>query len=482
MWFGATNRAFTPSATAPGAPTIGAATAGNGQATVAFTAPGSNGGSPITGYIATSSPGGLTGSSSGSPITVAGLTNGTAYTFSVQAINVIGTGSASGASNSVTPNVSVPDQVINVLFQTDGTPGTGYAIFPMPAGNGSAITQFEGITSGGGTGLQVRFTLSNSSIDALSCRVDFSGLSNTSQTCQIRAHNANGSGSYSVASNAITPVAFVDTWVDSANCHYVQCGGSQTGLSSLWHDGYFDGQFTRYVNPGDATLAGTVVPTMNAPAYPPGVGMTSQKLVEVTPQSAGGYGLLVNIMLQNPALGTNGIFNANPYSRFAFYIYPTQAGTYAALRTETTYNVEGQAASVTGSTVTYANQTLAVNTFPGGSTGVFDRSNGNSAGYVSNTGTVITTSAMAATAGDYVLTQVGDQIVGTNINDISAFVVGPTPGTLTLNQWNRVELPLGPTGWDMLAHNNGMHYKWSISMPAPSPKSVTYFCKTCFAV
>mgnify|MGYP001213529730 CR=1 FL=1 len=90
----------------PGAPTIGTAIAGNAQASVSFTAPASNGNSIITFYTATSSPGNLTGtlSQAGSgTITVTGLTNGTAYTFTVTATNAVGTGAASAASNSVMP-------------------------------------------------------------------------------------------------------------------------------------------------------------------------------------------------------------------------------------------------------------------------------------------------------------------------------------------------------------------------------------------
>src|SRR3569623_1555465 len=64
----------------PGAPTIGTATAGDTQASISFSAPASNGGASITGYTVTSSPGGLTGTGTSSPITVTGLTNGTAYT------------------------------------------------------------------------------------------------------------------------------------------------------------------------------------------------------------------------------------------------------------------------------------------------------------------------------------------------------------------------------------------------------------------
>ncbi len=85
------SKAVTP-ATFPGAPKDVTARAGNASATVSFTAPASDGGSPITSYIVTSSPGGITASGTRSPITIKGLTNGTSYTFTVQAINKIGTG------------------------------------------------------------------------------------------------------------------------------------------------------------------------------------------------------------------------------------------------------------------------------------------------------------------------------------------------------------------------------------------------------
>ena len=89
--------------TLSGSPTIASITAGNGQATVNFTAPLSNGGSAITSYTVTASPGGLTATGAASPLTVTGLTNGTAYTFSVTATNIIGTSVSSISSSAITP-------------------------------------------------------------------------------------------------------------------------------------------------------------------------------------------------------------------------------------------------------------------------------------------------------------------------------------------------------------------------------------------
>ena len=89
--------------TVPQAPTIGTASVTNATTvSVTFTT-NATGGSSITGYTVTSSPGSITGTGSSSPITVNGLTTGTAYTFTVTATNANGTSAASSASNSVTP-------------------------------------------------------------------------------------------------------------------------------------------------------------------------------------------------------------------------------------------------------------------------------------------------------------------------------------------------------------------------------------------
>lgn len=93
-------------ATVPGAPVNVTAVAGNGRATVSFTAPGDNGGSAITGYEVTAEPGGVVATGTSSPIVVTGLSNGTSYTFTVKAINAIGASAASAASNAVVPRAS----------------------------------------------------------------------------------------------------------------------------------------------------------------------------------------------------------------------------------------------------------------------------------------------------------------------------------------------------------------------------------------
>jgi hypothetical protein len=102
----------------PDAPTIGTATPGLLNASVAFT-PATTGGT-VSLFTATSTPGSITGTSATSPITVNGLTGGTEYTFTVRGANSTGTGPSSSASNSATPEdlVGVYDALATVNLST----------------------------------------------------------------------------------------------------------------------------------------------------------------------------------------------------------------------------------------------------------------------------------------------------------------------------------------------------------------------------
>jgi hypothetical protein len=103
--------AFAPSDPAlavPGAPTAVSGTPGDGKVTLSWTAPADGGGSPISAYKIVPYIAGapqtpvLTGTTA-TTFDVPGLTNGTAYTFTVAAINASGTGPASTMSTAVTP-------------------------------------------------------------------------------------------------------------------------------------------------------------------------------------------------------------------------------------------------------------------------------------------------------------------------------------------------------------------------------------------
>jgi hypothetical protein len=179
----------------PSAPTNVVAVAGNGNATVTFDTP-PNGGAPITGYTALSSPGGFTGSSATNSISVSGLSNGTPYTFTVTATNTQGTGPASAPSNSVTPVApTVP------VAPTIGTATAGNAsasvTFTANGNGGSPITGFTATSAPGG------FTGAGASSP-----LTVPGLANgTTYTFTVKATNAVGNSAASGASNSCTPAA-----------------------------------------------------------------------------------------------------------------------------------------------------------------------------------------------------------------------------------------------------------------------------------
>jgi hypothetical protein len=129
--------------TNPDAPTGVSATTTTNSATIAFSAPAGNGGASIASYVATASTG-QSCSSSSTSCTIIGLSSSTDYTFTVRAINSIGTSIASFAS----AVVSTSDTA------TGGTGGgsTGGTGGGSTGGTGGGSTGGTGGGSTGGTG------------------------------------------------------------------------------------------------------------------------------------------------------------------------------------------------------------------------------------------------------------------------------------------------------------------------------------------
>ncbi len=195
---------FVPAAaTAPAAPTGVTAQADVASAFVKWTAP-DNGGSSITGYTVTGSPGGtVTVPGSATSATVTGLKNGTAYTFTVKATNAVGTGPASKPSNSITTPDKPKAPTAVTAVAGHGSAGVSWT---APSDGGSAITGYTVTTLPDGTTTHVAAGVT---------AVAISGLTDgKTYTFSVTANNAVGEGPAGV-SNAVVPTptsASVDRW------------------------------------------------------------------------------------------------------------------------------------------------------------------------------------------------------------------------------------------------------------------------------
>jgi hypothetical protein len=135
------------SVSTPGAPTITGITPGNGQLSVAFSAPSSNGGASITNYDYSTN-GGSTWTTPSpavttSPLVITGLTNLTTYNVQIRARNSAGAGTAT-ASTSATPRSAVT--ITTPSSGLAATRGFAYSLTLSAAGGGS--TKTYSVTSG----------------------------------------------------------------------------------------------------------------------------------------------------------------------------------------------------------------------------------------------------------------------------------------------------------------------------------------------
>jgi hypothetical protein len=127
----------------PAAPRVTAATGGNGQATVSWTAARTNPAFPVTGYVVLPLLDGVpqiatTFNTPATRETVTALTNGADYTFAVTAFNVNGASPASAPGGATT--IGAP----RIPTAVAATPGNGRAVvtWTAPASNGLAITGY----------------------------------------------------------------------------------------------------------------------------------------------------------------------------------------------------------------------------------------------------------------------------------------------------------------------------------------------------
>ncbi|CAO5163189.1 Staphylococcus aureus surface protein A (modular protein) [Frankia sp. AiPs1] len=194
---GVASYVYTSTPATAAAPT---ATAGITSATVTWVAPASNG-SAITGYIVTPIRAGVAQTAvsfdaSTTTRTLSSLTAGASYTFTVTAINAIGTGQASPPSVAVVP-YALPAAPAITAVSAGSTSAT--LSWTAPASNGSAITGYTVTPYIAGVAQTPQTFTGTATTQTIS------GLTGgTSYTFRVAAINAAGTGPQSAASSAVT--------------------------------------------------------------------------------------------------------------------------------------------------------------------------------------------------------------------------------------------------------------------------------------
>ena len=216
-----------PVGNVPSAPRNFSASAGNGQVSLSWNPPASDGGSAITRYEHRRRSGGSwsgwTGVGTRTSATVSGLSNGTRYSFEVRAVNRSGDGAAASAGATPCARPAAPTVTVSVPPQ----PGTLYVNWTEPDDNGCSITGYEveycyfpfrddgdppsenspndSDPSAGDDDAARIGICSSTSLGNSASNTTLTGLrSNTSYGVKVRAGNSKGTGPWSGERSATT--------------------------------------------------------------------------------------------------------------------------------------------------------------------------------------------------------------------------------------------------------------------------------------
>lgn len=175
----------------------------SGTATWGWTRPKSDGSDFLTGYKLVPVLAGV--EQTGLAVTVAanvlqatatGLTNGSAYTANIYALNSVGASTAAAGASQTPASSTVPDAP-TIGTATAGNGSASVAFTPPGFNGGSAILDYTVTSSPGG------FTATGAASPII-----VPGLANgTAYTFTVKARNANGQSAASSASNSVTPGA-----------------------------------------------------------------------------------------------------------------------------------------------------------------------------------------------------------------------------------------------------------------------------------